>query len=143
MRNFAMLYPMFALALWTAIVVIVVTSTRGLSVLRRQVRTDDFRAGESSAVPASVSVANRNLVNLLELPTLFYVVCLLLFVTAGASRVAVLVAWAFVALRVLHSLIHLSYNRVMHRLFVFSLSCIALAVLWVMAFVHVAANAPM
>ena len=140
MRNFAILYPMFALAAWTMLVLLLVPAIRIRSALRREVRADDFRFGESATVPPAVSVPNRNLMNLLELPMLFYVVCVLLFVTAGANHLAVVLAWAYVALRIVHSLVHLTYNRVVHRLAVFATSCVALVVLWVMAFLHLAAN---
>jgi hypothetical protein len=72
--------------------------------------------------------------NLLELPMLFYVVCVILFVSERASRLAVFVAWAYVFLRVVHSLIHLSYNHVLHRLAAFTLSNVALVSLWIIAF---------
>ena len=78
--------------------------------------------------------------NLLELPMLFYVVCLILYVAAGAARAAVFVAWSYVALRVVHSLIHLTYNHVLHRLSAFTLSNVALVWLRVMAGVHVASS---
>jgi hypothetical protein len=42
---------------------------------------EDFKFGESARVPGNVSVPNRNLMNLLELPVLFYVACLTLYVT--------------------------------------------------------------
>ena len=71
---------------------------------------------------------------------LFYVVCLILFVTAGTTNLAVAVAWAYVALRIVHSLIHLTYNRVMHRLTAFAISSTVLALLWVLAALHLAAN---
>lgn len=79
--------------------------------------------------------------NLLELPVLFYVVCLMLYVTAGVSPLAVSLAWAYVVLRILHSIIHLTYNRVLHRLAAFAISNAVLAAIWVLAGVHVAANA--
>ena len=78
--------------------------------------------------------------NLLELPMLFYVVCLVLYVTAGASRLGILVAWAYVGLRVVHSLIHLTYNHVLHRLFAFTLSNVALVSLWLLAALHVVSS---
>jgi len=53
---------------------------------------------------------------------------------------ALVVAWSFVALRVVHSLIHLTYNRVLHRLSAFALSNAALVSLWVIAGVHVVSN---
>ena len=142
MRNPAMLYPMFALACWTGLVLLLVPFVRARSALRREIAVDDFRFGESAAVPTHVSIPNRNYMNLLELPVLFYVVCLVLYVTGGASSAAIGVAWTYVALRVVHSAIHLSYNHVIHRLTAFALSNVALVLLWVIAGTHLAATAP-
>jgi hypothetical protein len=142
MRNPAILYPMFALAAWTLIVLLLIPIVRARSARRREIAIDDFKYGESPAVPPSVSIPNRNYMNLLELPMLFYVVCILLYVTAGASTATIALAWAFVVLRIAHSLIHLSYNRVVHRLAAFSASNVVLVVLWVSAGLHLAAAAP-
>ena len=138
MRNLEILYPLLALAAWTFLVLLLIPFFRIRSVRRREIAPSDFKYGESSAVPPAVSIPNRNYMNLLELPMLFYVVCLMLYVTAGASRSAVYVAWAYVVLRVVHSIIHLSYNHVLHRLAAFTLSNVALVSLWVVAGVHVA-----
>lgn len=140
MRNLNILYPLLALAAWTFLVLLLIPFVRIRSIRRREIGPNDFKYGESPAVPANVSVANRNYMNLLELPMLFYVVCVVLYVTGGASRVAVLIAWAYVALRVVHSFIHLSYNHVLHRLSAFTLSNAALVMLWVIAAAHVASN---
>ena len=142
MRNPALLYPMFALACWTLVVLMLIPVVRIRSALRREVKAADFRVGESSAVPGYVSIPNRNYMNLLELPMLFYVVCLLLYVTGGASSLTIALAWAYVVLRLVHSAIHLSYNHVMHRLAAFSLSNVALVFLWLFAAMHLAASAP-
>ena len=107
---------MFALACWTLVVLLLIPLVRVRSALRREIRADDFKFGESAAVPGYVSIPNRNYMNLLELPMLFYVVCLLLYVTGGASTPTIALAWAYVVLRVVHSAIHLSYNHVIHRL---------------------------
>ena len=140
MRNIDILNPVIALATWTFLVLLLIPFVRVRSVRRREIGPNDFKYGESPAVPASVSIPNRNYMNLLELPMLFYVVCVVLYVTAGTSRLAVIVAWIYVALRVVHSLIHLSYNRVIHRLSVFALSNTALGSLWVMAGLHIASR---
>jgi hypothetical protein len=140
MRNLNILYPLFALAAWTSLVLLRIPFVRIRSVRRREIGPNDFKYGESPAVPPNVSIANRNYMNLLELPMLFYVVCIVLYVTDGASRLAVFVAWTYVALRVVHSLIHLSYNHVLHRLSAFTLSNVALVSLWVIAGAHVASN---
>jgi hypothetical protein len=134
------LYPLFALAAWTFLVLMLIPFVRVRSVRRREIRPNDFKYGESPAVPPEVSIPNRNYMNLLELPMLFYVVCLVLYVTAGGSSLPVAMAWAYVGLRIVHSLIHLSYNRVIHRLSVFALSNAALASLWVLAGLHIASK---
>jgi len=141
MRQLAILYPVFALAAWTLAVLMLIPIIRVRAGRRREIVADDFKYGEAPSVPKYVSIPNRNYMNLLELPMLFYVVCLLLMATAGASHLAVALAWAYVALRVVHSLIHLTYNHVIHRLAVFALSNTALVGLWLLAFIHVASNA--
>ncbi len=78
--------------------------------------------------------------NPLELPMLFYVLGLILYVTVGATRAAVFVAWGYLVLRVVHSLIHLTYNHVLHRLSAFTLSNVALVSLRVLAGVDVASG---
>jgi hypothetical protein len=129
----AILYPVFALASWTGLVLQLIPFVRVRAGLRREIRTDDFKFGESAAVPPAVSIPNRNYMNLLELPVLFYVVCLMLYASAAASPNALRLAWAYVFFRIVHSLIHLTYNRVFHRLGAFALSNAVLVVLWVVA----------
>jgi hypothetical protein len=142
MRNPAIFYPMFALAAWTLVVLLLIPIARTRAARRREVVIDDFKYGESPTVPPAVSIPNRNYMNLLELPMLFYVVCIVLYVTAGASTTTIVLAWAFVVLRITHSLIHLSYNRVVHRLAAFTASNVALVVLWATAGFHLAAATP-
>lgn len=141
MHNKSILYPIFALALWTVLVLIQIPIARFRSLYRREIVADDFKHGESDSVPTYVSIPNRNYMNLLELPVLFYVACLLIYVTGEASPTMVTVAWSYVALRVLHSAIHLSYNAVVHRLMAFAASNFALITLWVLAALKVFSNA--
>jgi hypothetical protein len=129
----AILYPILVLAAWTGLVLLLIPVTRVRAGFRREVKVDDFKFGESASVPSHVSVPNRNYMNLLEAPMLFYVACVLLFVTTGVTFLAVALAWAYVALRIVHSLIHLTYNRVQHRLVAFAMSNVVLAALWVVA----------
>jgi len=138
MRNLDILYPVFGLGVWTLLVLLLIPFVRVRSVRRREISPNDFKYGESEAVPPNVSIPNRNYMNLLELPMLFYVVCVVLYVTADGSRLGLLVAWAYVGLRIVHSLIHLTYNHVLHRLFAFTLSNVALVSLWAIAGIHVA-----
>jgi hypothetical protein len=142
MRNPAILYPLFALAAWTLLVLVLIPIARARSVREREIAPDDFKYGESAKVPGRVSIPNRYYMNLLELPILFYVVGILLYVTGGASSTAIAIAWAFVALRIVHSLVHLTYNHVLHRLAAFTLANVALALLRILAAAHLVAASP-
>jgi hypothetical protein len=58
---------------------------------------------------------------------------MLFYVAVIPSPSAIGLAWAYVALRVLHSAVHLTYNHVIHRLVLFAASNGMLVVLWVLA----------
>ncbi len=79
------LWPMVALVALTFAVLLLIPLARFRAAARGQVSARDFRYGESSNVPGEVSLPNRNLMNLLELPVLFYVVCLAFFVTGKVA----------------------------------------------------------
>jgi hypothetical protein len=95
-----------------------------------RVKVKDFRLGESASVPADVALPNRNLMNLLEMPVLFYVACIIFFVAGKVDGLALALAWLYVAARVAHSIVHLTYNNVIHRLAAFAASNIVLLLLW-------------
>ena len=131
---------MIALAAWTFLVLLLIPLQRARALAGRRIAIDDFKLGESAQVPAEVSVVNRNYMNLLELPVLFYVAGILIYVTGGATPAMLMTAWVYVGLRVLHSLIHLTYNHVIQRMLVFAASNVVLVALWMLAgfkiFVH-------
>ncbi|WP_414986855.1 MAPEG family protein [Acidovorax sp.] len=130
MSQTSILLPAMALAGWTLCVLLLLPYHRFKAVRAGHVNAHDFKHGESPRVPPSVSIPNRNLMNLLEIPVLFYFVSIVIFVSQLTDSVAVGLAWSYVILRVLHSLIHLTYNDVIHRLVAFAASNAVLVVLW-------------
>ena len=132
MGKLAIFGPVFVLAFWTFVVLNVLGISRIRASARRVVQPDDFRLGESDRVPERVKLANRNYMNLLELPVLFYTLCVVVYVTGTSTTAAVVLAWLYVALRMTHSLIHLTSNNVMHRLSSFAASNTVLLALWVL-----------
>lgn len=134
MESDPILGPMGALAFLTFGVLLNIPIRRFAAAASGRVRRDDFKFGESPNVPGSVSIPNRNYMNLLEAPLLFYVICLIAVHTEEATPAFVNVAWAYVALRALHSIIHLTYNAVLHRLSVFALSNVVLMAMWAMIY---------
>ena len=74
--------------------------------------------------------ASDNFINLFEVPVLFHLALVVAFLTQQVTPLVLGLAWAFVAGRVLHSLIQCSYNKVMHRFTVYSVSTSLVWVLW-------------
>jgi hypothetical protein len=74
--------------------------------------------------------ASDNFRNLFELPVLFYAAALVAVQAGLVGTTTLLLAWAFVVLRVAHSVIQCSYNRVMHRFFVYAAGAASLWLLW-------------
>jgi hypothetical protein len=76
------------------------------------------------------TAAADNFRNLFEVPVLFYLLCAALALTGGSTPGFVVAAWAYVGLRAVHSLIHVTYNRVVHRFLVYVASTLLLFVMW-------------
>jgi hypothetical protein len=131
MRQEAIFAPVGALAIWTLGVLTATGLRRVRAVRARRVPANAFRLGESADVPDELRVWNRNFMNLLETPLLFYVVSLAFYVTRKVSPGILAMAWAYVALRFLHSLVHLTTNRTVVRFSVFAASVTVLAWQWI------------
>jgi len=128
--------PMGAMALLTFAVLLFIPLRRFRAGFAGEVGTEDFKFGESVRVPGHVAIPNRNYMNLLELPMLFYVAGLMYYVAGRVDGRVLAIAWAYVALRAIHSVIHMTYNDVRHRLTVFAISNVVLGVFWVQFFVR-------
>jgi hypothetical protein len=118
------------LAVWTMLVLCLLAVVRGLAGRRSGVVLEDFRYGESSAIPPWAVLVNRNYMNLLELPVLFYAVCVLLVMAQANSEWTADLSWGYAFFRFAHSLVHMTYNRVLHRIVLFSISNCILFALW-------------
>jgi hypothetical protein len=100
-----------------------------------EMRARRIDAQELATVAAAAGRLERpeaadNFRNLFEVPVLFYVLCIALVVNGGSTPGFVTAAWAYVALRSLHSLVHVTYNRVMHRFLVYVASTLLLFAMW-------------
>ena len=75
--------------------------------------------------PPEVSNPSDNFKNLFEIPVLFYVLALYLFVTNEVDATYLTAAWIFVAFRLLHSAVHCTINIVMLRFYLYLISTLA------------------
>jgi hypothetical protein len=128
----AVLLPCSGMAAVTGAVWVKLYVDRVGELQARQISPQRLATATQAAATLTHVQASDNFRNLHELPVLFYAVCL----AHAASGLApapsfVRAAWAFVGLRALHSLVHVTYNRVMHRFTAYLASTAALAYLWV------------
>jgi hypothetical protein len=87
------------------------------------------RAGTRQVLQRSLA-ASDNLENLFEMPVLFYLVIVLALLLLIQDPLLVTLAWMYLLLRVAHSLIHTTYNNVLHRFWVYFSSCAVLFAMW-------------
>lgn len=80
--------------------------------------------------------AADNFRNLFEVPVLFYLLCVAIALNGGSTPGFVAAAWAYVGLRALHTVIHVTYNRVVHRFLVYVASTLLLFGMWIAFFVR-------
>lgn len=122
--------PVTLLALWTWLVLMMTGFKRIGAVMAGRIKAGSFKMGDGADVPLDIAVLNRNLMNLLEMPVLFYVVCVAFYVTKQISSGVVALAWAFLGLRVAHSVIHIYFRKIIPRVLSFFASNLVLLALW-------------
>lgn len=130
MPQTTILLPVMALMGWTFLILLLILWRRVRAGLAGEVRVSDFHCGESENVPDHVRLANRNYMNLLELPVIFYALAIILYVSGNVDGTCVVLGWVYVALRIAHSVISLTWNNVLHRLAAFAASNFCVLGLW-------------
>ena len=126
----AIIYPVFCLVMLTFFMMAATGITRLISVRRRQVHPRYYVLMSGDTPPDYVQKVGRNMANLLEVPVLFYLLAVLVILFEINNQLLVDLAWLYVALRLVHSIIHISYNNVPHRFIVFVLSVVTLMIMW-------------
>jgi len=133
MKLAAILQPAVALMVWTMVMWLWMYVTRIPAMNAAKVNPDDLANDPTKTLddllPASVQWKAHNYNHLHEAPTLFYAVVLLLAVAGQGNGTSATVAWAYVGLRVAHSLVQATVNKVAVRFGLFALSSVALAAL--------------
>jgi hypothetical protein len=127
----AMLGPCLGMVALTVLVWVKLYVDRLGEMRRKHVDPQSLASASVKAEVLKKTAASDNFRNLFEVPVLFYVLCLAVTATATATPALVAAGWAYVALRALHSLIHVTYNRVVHRFAAYAASTLLLFGMWV------------
>jgi hypothetical protein len=137
----SLIYPMLAMVLLTFGVAIALFRARTRAIREGHVPVAYFRVFQGPAEPEFVAKPTRHFSNLFETPTLFYAACLAAMVTQVTGVAMVALAWAYVAARLAHAVVHLGGNRLRKRAPIYLLSWIILLAMWLTLGVAVALRA--
>ncbi len=130
--NFAILWPTFAMVALIFIIFLTMFVTRAGHIRGKPPRADDFASGEAAMrYFAPVEMPANNYRNLFEMPVLFFALVPLLLITNQANDIQVILAWVYVALRAVHSFVHIGPKKVPVRAMLFVTSAVVLLVMWI------------
>ncbi len=128
MNGEAIFWPMLAQMALTFAIYSVMSMRRMGSIRDGKAKAADFRI--PTVEPEASATVARNLINQFELPVLFYMACMMLFVLGAAGSFTVLVAWLFALSRMAHAYVHVTTNRLRLRRPLFMAGFVFTFVLW-------------
>ena len=123
------LSPVLALIIWTLLIWVLMYVRRLPAMQAANIDPDTAKSPDGKwkeELPLAVQASAHNYNHLLEQPTIFYALMFYITLTAQMSSPVFYAAWAYVALRVIHSFIQVSMGKVVNRFAVFSLSTLTL-----------------
>lgn len=125
------LLPLLTIVFLTFAVWIYLFALRIPEISRKRIDPDDLQdRAEAHKLLTVSAAASNNLKNLFEVPVLFYVAAMVAMLLMIQDNLLVQLAWGFVILRIVHSVVHCTYNRVMHRFIAYFVSCLFLLLMW-------------
>ena len=141
-----MLGPVVALVAWSLVMLIWMNATR-LPALKRagislKGRVGSRTGGLDGVVEDHVQWKAHNYNHLMEQPTIFYAVALSLALIGRDDGVTLLLAWAYVAARVVHSIVQATINLIPLRLTFFLIASFCLLGLTISAATALIENVP-
>ena len=131
MKPTAILWPAFALVALTLCSVARLARMRFAAARAGRVDPRYYKVFRGEGEPPELAAQTRNLINLYEMPTLFYAGTAIAFAAGLAGRLLVALGWAYVACRAFHTVVHVTNNKVMWRFRAFFASWLVLLAYWV------------
>lgn len=129
----AILQPVVILLAWTMVMWLWMYVTRIPAMQRAKIDVANLKGGTGkdldAVLPPEVQWKAHNYNHLLAEPTVFYAVCIVLAIIGHGEGMNLAVAWLYVALRVAHSLLQATVNRVAIRFLLFASSSLCLILL--------------
>ena len=127
------LKPVVALAAWTMVMWAWMYATRIPAMSKAKVDPDRLAkepgASLDTILPVEVQWKAKNYNHRHEAPTVFYAIAITLAIIGQGDGINSQIAWVYVGLRVLHSLVQAIFNKIIVRFAIFVLSSLALIAL--------------
>ena len=134
------LAPIVALVAWSLVMWLWMYATRLPAMSAAKIDTKNLVGGSGAdlkkVIPPKSQWPADNYNHLMEQPTLFYAIALVLAMLGAGGGLNLMIAWAYVALRIVHSIVQATFNRVIIRFAIFSLSTLCLMALTLHAALH-------
>ena len=131
------LTPAAVLVIWSLVMLVWMGATRLPALKRMGIDLSKAVGGRGAdlegVLPADVNWKAHNYAHLMEQPTIFYATVVILAVAGAATPQSVALAWAYVGLRIVHSVVQVTVNRISIRFPLFALSSIILLILAISA----------
>jgi hypothetical protein len=124
-----LIYPALAQILWSFVVLVIMFLRRQKAFADREVRLADI-AVSTERYPEPARLAAANFSNQFETPLLFFALILIAMHVGATGYVMAALAWAYVATRVVHTLIHTGTNQLQQRAIVFAVGVACLFFMW-------------
>lgn len=125
----AVLLPLFVEVALTFGMMLWMASARTAAIKNRETRMADIALGQPNW-PAPVQQISNNYASQFQIPILFYLLTVLVIVTRHVDIVFIVMAWLFVATRLVHAYIHTSSNYVPRRFAAFATGSLVLLAMW-------------
>ena len=129
--------PVFSLVALTFGIGLWLGKLRFSAVKKGDLNPRYYELNRGGKLPDYLAKVSNNFDNLLALPVLFYVLAIMLFVTAKAEAAQIVLSWLYVASRYAHSYIHTTSNNVRHRMRAFILGVAILIIMWSLFFIRI------
>lgn len=130
MYDNGMIAPVVVLAAWSLVMLLWLYATRIPAMRAAKIRPGSAtRAQIDAAMPAWATNPANNYNHLMEQPTIFYAICFALELLDQANDINIGLAWLYVAIRVVHSLVQATINIILIRFLIFSAGSIVLIML--------------
>ncbi len=139
MYEHGMIAPVVALAAWSLVMLFWLYATRIPAMQAAKIKPGSATKAQMEAMPAWATNPANNYNHLMEQPTIFYAICFALQFLGQTQEINIGLAWLYVTIRIVHSIVQATVNIIIIRFLIFSVGSLVLIALTFHALIAVGA----